>query len=306
MRFPNHPELSQLIATLVRVWPDHETFLARRFKDCDVSDLDLCETLAGIIMTLAGEGLEDYCHDYQWTCNLLMEEELYFCRTGSPRYTTFAEADKHVYSNDAVMGRYINGLFLSQLLWGNQTRVLKFFVDTFLTSSPAGGRLLEIGPGHGLSLYFAAGRPNLGPIEAWDISEASIAATRHILQKMNIEQSVTLRRIDLFQKTAEDTAFQDVVLSEVLEHLETPREALLKIRDIMAPGGRLFLNVPCNSPAPDHISLFDSPEAIFDLATTAGFVLEENRIYPTTGYSEERARKAKITMSCAAIARKPA
>ena len=204
------------------------------------------------------------------------------------------------------MGRYINGLFLSQLLWDNHARVLKFFVDTFLTSSPAGGRLLEIGPGHGLSLYFAAGRPNLGPIEAWDISEASIAATRHIMQKMNIEQSVTLRQIDLFQKTAEDTAFQDVVLSEVLEHLETPREALLKIRDFMAPGGRLFLNVPCNSPAPDHIYLFDSPEAIFDLATTAGFVLEENRIYPTTGYSEERARKAKITMSCAAIARKPA
>ena len=118
------------------------------------------------------------------------------------------------------------------------------------------------GDGHNITfktLYFAAGRPNLGPIEAWDISEASIAATRHILQKMNIEQSVTLRRIDLFQKTAEDTAFQDVVLSEVLEHLETPREALLKIRDIMAPGGILFLNVPCNSPAPDHIYLFDRP-----------------------------------------------
>ena len=78
MRFPNHPELSHLIATLVGVWPDHETFLAKRFKDCDVSDLGLCETLADIIMTLAGEGLEDYCHDYQWTCNLLMEEELYF------------------------------------------------------------------------------------------------------------------------------------------------------------------------------------------------------------------------------------
>jgi len=133
-----------------------------------------------------------------------------------------------------------------------------------------------------------------------------VAAGRHILQKMNIEQSVTLRRIDLFQKTAEDTAFQDVVLSEVLEHLETPRETLLKIRDIMAPGGRLFLNVPCNSLAPDHIYLFDNPEAIFNLATTAGFVLEENRIYPTTNYSEERVRKAKITSSCAAITHKPA
>lgn len=128
--------------------------------------------------------------------------------------------------------------------------------------------LNAIGDGHNITLntlFFAAGRLNLGPIEAWDISEASIAATRHIMQKMNIRLSVTLRRIDLFQKTAEDTAFPDVVLSEVLEHLEMPREALLKIHGIMAPGGRLFLNMPCNSPAPDHIYLFDSPLRLFSI-----------------------------------------
>lgn len=306
MRFPNHPDLSYLTATLIRIWPDHEPFLAKRFKDCSASDLDLCETLASIIMTLAEERLEDYCRNYQWTCNLLLEEELNFRRTGSPRYTTFAEANEHVYSNNAVMGRYIDGLFLSQCLWDNHTRVLEFFINTFLPSSSTSGRLLEIGPGHGLSLYFAASRPTHGPIEAWDISEPSIAATRYALQKMNIEQCVMLSRIDLFQDSVEDSIFQEVVLSEVLEHLEFPRAALLKIHDIMAPGGQLFLNVPCNSPAPDHIQIFDSPDAIFDLAASIGFVLEETRVFPAAGYSEEKARKAKITMSCAAIARKPA
>jgi|GEM_PF-6186256 hypothetical protein len=64
----------------------------------------------------------------------------------------------------------------------------------------------------------------------------------------------------------------------------------------------------CLAIAPHPITSISSIalEAIFNLATTAGFVLEENRIYPTTGYSEERARKAKITMSCTAIVRKPA
>jgi len=305
MRFPDYPQLSALTDAIIEVWPEHKVFIARRFRDCETEHLKLSDTLAGIILKLSGDNTPRFCQDYRFTCDLLLQEELHFRRSGKYRYTTFAEAEEHVYAKSELMVPYINGLLLSQVIWGNHTRTMGFFVDRFLPKSNPDHRLLEIGPGHGLSLYFAASRPGRGEIEAWDVSEASVAATAHALTVLGIKANITLKQCDLFTANTIGAVFHDVILSEVLEHLEAPKEALVRLREIMKPGGRIFINVPCNSPAPDHIYLFETPEAIFNLITEAGFELQETAIFPATGYSEERARKAKITISCAAIAKVP-
>ena len=263
--------------------------------------MDLVEKLSSMIESLCGGKWSMLAADYRWTCEMLLEEELHFRRSGGYRYATFAEAAARVYSDPLLMTRYINGLLVSQVLWANHTGALRFFIETFLDQCRADFRLLEIGPGHGLFLYFTAMQTNFGHLEAWDISEASIASTRHALRRMGVENRLTLKQCDLFDGEPPKIPFDCAVMSEVLEHLENPLEALEKIRGVLAPGGHLFINAPCNSPAPDHIYLFETPEQISDLVAKAGFSVLKTAIFPLTGYTEERARKAKLTLSCVVI-----
>jgi len=48
----------------------------------------------------------------------------------------------------------------------------------------------------------------------------------------------------------------------------------------LRPGGRLWVNVPINSPAPDHIYLFRTPEEAVDAVQAAGFEVSETAFFP--------------------------
>ena len=61
--------------------------------------------------------------------------------------------------------------------------------------------------------------------------------------------------------------------------------------------GRLFLSVPVNSPAPDHIYLFRTPEEAIDMVREAGFDIQHTLFSPCTGVSLARARKHRLTIS---------
>jgi 2-polyprenyl-3-methyl-5-hydroxy-6-metoxy-1,4-benzoquinol methylase len=100
--------------------------------------------------------------------------------------------------------------------------------------------------------------------------------------------------------------FGSIVFSEVLEHLEQPEQALQTIRRLLAPGGRAFINAPVNSPAPDHLKLFRTPEEIIDMIQDAGLAVEQTLFAPTNGLTLAQARKRSSTISTAAIVRKPA
>jgi len=91
-------------------------------------------------------------------------------------------------------------------------------------------------------------------------------------------------------------------MSEVLEHLETPARALAFVRQSLRPGGRAFINVPVNCPAPDHIFLFSAPEEVIAAVRASGLQPIEAGIFPASGYTEDRARKMRATISCAVIA----
>jgi 2-polyprenyl-3-methyl-5-hydroxy-6-metoxy-1,4-benzoquinol methylase len=289
-----HPSVKQLVQAQLRVWPEHERFLATRFASADMS---LAEEVAGLIGCLS-ESLPRLADDYRWLCERLYEEELHFRRTGAYRLSTFDEAVRDVYSNDEFMKRYMNALLLSQLWWENHTRVIEYYCRHFLPSSRPHYSHLEIGPGHGLLLYFAARDRLCRSVTAWDLSDASLAATRVCLQRLNITREVRLVKRNLFDALGAEEPFDSIVLSEVCEHLEDPRSALVRIRQHLAPGGRLFVNVPVNSPAPDHIYLLRTPEEATALVASAGYRIEDSKSFPMTGHTEARARKSNTTISC--------
>jgi 2-polyprenyl-3-methyl-5-hydroxy-6-metoxy-1,4-benzoquinol methylase len=296
------PFLEQLLARQLSVFPEHSSYLTRRFSEISGAELTFAERIAKKVIQIAGNHLDRVCEDYRWLSGVILDEELHFRRTGRYRLSTFEEADAQVYSNIELMSRYMNGVLASQLWWRNHTEMLQYFQEDFLERNPKEFRHLEVGPGHGLFLSLAAASPDCGSAEAWDVSEASLLNTRSALAAMHLDRGVLLKKASIFD--APDGEFTSIVFSEVLEHLERPADALVILHGLLAEGGRIFLNAPVNSPAPDHLYLFETPEQILRMIVDAGFAVESTRFSPCTGATLERARKWRLSISVGVILRK--
>ena len=69
----------------------------------------------------------------------------------------------------------------------------------------------------------------------------------------------------------------------------------------MKPNGKVFVNVPLNSPSPDHIYLLTSPEQAVELAENAGFKVEGLELFATQGRKIESALANKVSVSAGMI-----
>ena len=233
-----------------------------------------------------------------------MKKRLYFRRHRKYRHDNFAEVSAEIYSKPEYMSRYVNGILLSLIFWRNHAQALDFYCADFLPTNPPSFRHLEVGPGHGLYLAFAARDRNCARACGWDVSGSSLAATRAALEKLGVPNAVELRLLDIMDVGWGGEEFDSVVASEVLEHLDEPQRALTTLSRCLSPGGRMFLNVPVNSPAPDHIFLWTSPEEVVRMVEGVGLEVERIALFPITGYSIERARAMRVGISTVIVARR--
>ncbi|MBB5924457.1 2-polyprenyl-3-methyl-5-hydroxy-6-metoxy-1,4-benzoquinol methylase [Actinoalloteichus hoggarensis] len=298
--FPGTPELNDLVERVLAAWPEHEPFLRQRFAHASAEHFAFCEAVTSLIARVTGPGLGTAVTNYRWTCERLLEEERHFALFDSYRHTTFAEVEAVVYRDSDFMARYTDGLLLSQVLWSNQARALEIYQERFLAGLTGARTLLEVGPGHGLLLALAARRENAG-LTGWDVSPGSIEATRSALSAVGVD-SVRLCCADLLDTPATE-AFDLVVASELIEHVDRPDLALRRLGALTSPTGLLFLNIPVNSPAPDHITLWRSPEEVFGSIEANGLTILEQHVFPMTGRTESEARRQRLTMSCVALCR---
>jgi 2-polyprenyl-3-methyl-5-hydroxy-6-metoxy-1,4-benzoquinol methylase len=303
---PN-PNLEIVLRRLLERWPAHGDYVEKSFRDRSPDEMTVSERIAACALRLAGRtegGLDALCDDYRFLCEkIVLPEEIHFRRHGRYRLASFADAMEECYANAPFMARYLNGLMLSNVLWRNHAGAIASYVCEYLPS--VSGDLLEIGPGHGLLLSFAASRATL--VAGWDISASSIARTQAMLDALGIA-GVELAERDLFAADARESGrrFDAIVMSEILEHLEDPVGALVAAAGWLRPGGTVWVNVPANSPAPDHVFLVESPEHAQALVRAAGFEILAARAFPMTGATLERARKQKLTISCVVVGQKPA
>lgn len=295
------PSLSYLVKELLLVWPEHQNTIDRNLKSCSVSELLYAEKIANMIQSICHSDTISIFDGYKWMCKMISIEELHFRRHDRYRNSSFNQVVKSVYNDPDTMGPYMDGLLLSQALWSNHIKVGYFFINSFIRHSIPRRRHLEIGPGHGLLMALASEIE--GSLYGWDVSQDSIEKTRNCLNSLNIHNSVDLVCQDLF-KASTHLQYDDIVISEVLEHIENPKEALKMIFDLTKHGGRIFVNVPVNAPTIDHIYLFREPEEIVRMVESAGYKVEDTLFCPAAGYDEVTARKIKSTISCAIIARK--
>jgi len=297
------PQLNRLVDLQLEVFPEHRNFLTKRFADSDAAHLDFCEQLSGNVLKVAGGDIRRIVEDYRWLSDMVLEEELFFRREGRYRLSKFSDALEQVYANTPFMARYMNGLLASQLWWRNHTEVLRYFRDVFLPGNKNGFSHLEVGPGHGLFLALAAAAPNCASASGWDISAASLENTRAALNAMGASSAIALQEVNIFQ--APQGQFDSITFSEVLEHLEEPLAALKILRGLLAPGGRIFVNAPVNSPAPDHLYLFRTPEDVRDMVAEAGLEIVDTCFAPPSGANLDKARRQELSISAAVIARRP-
>jgi 2-polyprenyl-3-methyl-5-hydroxy-6-metoxy-1,4-benzoquinol methylase len=293
--------LQGMLDAQLSVAPEQEKFFRRRFAASTQEQLVFLNALSEHITKLIDGDLEQHTKDYAWLCQEQIAEELHFRREGRYKLSTFEEAYREVYSNKSYMTRYMNGLLMTQLWWSNHTAVMNFYQNRFLAENNPGYSHLEIGPGHGLFLYFASKDPRCAEARGWDISESSIDLTKAALLRLGAGKMPTLELVDLF-KGEKTEKFDSIVFSEVLEHMEHPRAALDVLRNLLAPKGRLFLNMPINSPAPDHLFNADSPEDLEIFVVKSGLRIVDRAFFPASNQSIERARKKKLTISCVFVA----
>ena len=301
-KLESFPSLERVCAAVLDVWPEHCQFLESRFANFAEPALPIAEEMADLVIRIAGNELSNFADSYRWTCEALIAEDLHFRRTGSYRRTTFEDVYREVYSRDDFMPKYLRGLLLSQVLWANQAASFYFYVERFLGRLKPNADFLEIGPGHGLLMYFAARSKFIGSITGWDVSESSLAMTRHTLETIGVRNPFTLKLHNILEPPSVSQAYDAIVLSEVLEHLDSPIAALATVFQALKPGGLAFFNVPVNSPAPDHIYFWSSPIEVEELVRSVGFTIVDSDVAPTTGYSLERALRRKVTINSLIVA----
>ncbi len=296
------PNTRAIVEAVLAVWSDHARYLTGSFRPRSAAIMAATERAAGAAITLMDGAEATFAADYRWTCDRLRDEELFFHREERYRLSTFAEAYAEVYSDHDYMARYVNGLLLSQVLWYNHAATFEMFLGRVLGEAAAPFDYLEIGPGHGLMTYFAAGSPLARRLEAWDVSEVSLRETRAALDRLAAPKPVTFTRTDILGAEATDRRFDLIVISEVLEHLETPDRALAYLRAALAEGGRIFVNVPLNSPSPDHIYLLSDPDEARSLVEAAGFRITAMELFATQATRIERALRTKVSVSAGILA----
>ncbi len=301
-----------ILNAILASWPQHERYLRVNVGEREPALLAFSEQLSEIICKLGDEGhggLASLVEDYRFICEkIVLPEELHFRRHGTYRLKTFEEAYRTVYSNREFMTRYMNGLLVTDVIWINHCRCMMNYRQEFLPMLRRGASLLEIGPGHGLLLYLADAMENIGQVTAWDISEASLALAAKTLETMSARRKVQFEKRNIFEASIMDPEnaglFDGIVLSEVLEHLEDPLKAIQVLHHVCRPGGLVWINVPANSPAPDHLYLVSDISEPVALVKQAGFEVVNQYFYPTSGTTAEKARAKKLTANCVIIAKK--
>jgi len=144
----------------------------------------------------------------------------------------------------------------------------------WLISQVKGGNMLEIGCGNGgMTEFFCK---QVSSVVAMDVSKPSLDE----LDKKKLSNVTTVESlIENFQPQAK---FDWIVMSEVIEHLRNPKEALSQVYQWLKPGGTFLITTPHGFwESNEHLQEF-SRDSFFDtIAVTKGEFL-------TTGFLRDR------------------
>jgi 2-polyprenyl-3-methyl-5-hydroxy-6-metoxy-1,4-benzoquinol methylase len=90
-------------------------------------------------------------------------------------------------------------------------------------------------------------------------------------------------------------------MGEVIEHVNDAPALMRRARDLLNPGGRLYLTTCANCPAADHIYYFGSADHIRAMLSDAGFDIADEVVLPAEAIPEERWEVERVTLNYGAF-----
>jgi ubiquinone/menaquinone biosynthesis C-methylase UbiE len=194
----------------------------------------------------------------------------------------------------------MQGLLLAQFLWPDQYCRFQFFRNELHNFTDSVSNYLEIGAGHGLYVKEVLQQiNNLKTVDVLDISETSLNLCKGLIKndKIHFIQNDFL--------TMESSLPYDFIsIAEVIEHLESPDEALRKIYSMLKDNGTVLISTPVNSPMIDHIHLFNSIEEIKNTIKKNNFEIIKETYKSSEPYSYEESLIQKVPIMYAAFIKK--
>jgi 2-polyprenyl-3-methyl-5-hydroxy-6-metoxy-1,4-benzoquinol methylase len=131
----------------------------------------------------------------------------------------------------------------------------------------SGGTLLEIGCGNGGMTQLMA--PKVDRLTAFDVSAPSLA----MVQALGLPNVETAQ--GLIENYSPAERFDTVVLSEVIEHLRRPGDAVCRAYEWLAPGGVMLITTPNGHwESDEHLHEFSMASFASTLAATGCETLE--------------------------------
>lgn len=243
--------------------------------------------------------------DYAVTCYLkwiadIRYEQMRFFETGEYSSKSFEEVNQRVYSNPVIMEYHTIGLLLSRLLLGHNYRTLSFFVDVLPQYKNNIENYLEVGGGHGLFISEATSILNEDvKFDLVDISASSIEISKNFID--NQRTRFILSNIFKFET---EKKYDFITMTDVLEHVEEPVLLLSRLRNLLKDDGVIYITVPANAAAIDHIYVFRNAQEIRKVIESAGLkVVYEIRVC-AENVPEEKAEELKIALMYGAFINK--
>ena len=216
----------------------------------------------------------DACRSFlEMTFEVVRMQNVYY-RTG--RFSlTEKDSDRDALRRDPdlMIGRYLTGLYLAQVFWQNHFEKLLFFEEEFLPRVPAHGSLLDVGTGPGSYALLALRRHPELEVVCNDISPFSRPMVERLATPLTGNRSIRFRFVegDFVEEFESGSAFDAVVFSEVVEHLNHPERGMEQLGTVLHPDGIVFFSTATNAAFYDHTIVFKNVGEIESLLDRHGF-----------------------------------
>ena len=251
-----------------------------------------------------GDTVEHLADCYLRFVEDIMEEQFYFIRNKSYRYTRSSEVNAFFYQNPEYMEYYMKGLAVSTYLMEPHRQCREWFQDKISAKYNRGGVYLDVGVGHGEYFVLAANHTDYEKYLGVDISPTCVQLCREMVEQRVSDKTkhIEVEEQDFF--TYDGPSCDAVILGEILEHVEAPEKFLQKVYEITNEDSFIYVATVVNCPQKDHIYLFRTVEEIEDIYRQAGFAVADRLLCPTNGYTLEKAVRKKTAIITAYILKK--
>jgi SAM-dependent methyltransferase len=232
----------------------------------------------------------DFSIEYMTRQNAFLQSGRYGC-------TDFDQVRRELYDNtERMQNFYLPALMFSFVFSANYIGFFRFFRREMLPRLQVARTVCDVGCGHGvyLSQMLTACASAVG--RGFDISPAAVATTRALLHFHGIghDRCVVAEADARSTLPVEDGTQQGITCFEMLEHLDDPMKALREIRRILAPAAPLCVSTAVRMESVDHLHLFNSPDEVRTLLSTAGFTVITDGTYALAATSTDEAEASRL------------